>query len=86
MACVHRGDGRPGPAAEIPPISALLTQDGWDRELGAAASPTLAELKAMSALATHERWRQGKLGNMIGGFDSLDLQEHRMSKSNIQIE
>jgi len=65
----------PGLLKEFPDITALLPQAGGNGEHPAAADPTMAGLDAMTDFALDDGRPQGSLGSVVGGLDSLSLQE-----------
>ena len=67
--------GNPGLLQELPDIAALLPEAGGDGEQAAAADRTLCGLDPMADLALNHRLAQGTLCGVVGGLDSLDVQE-----------
>ena len=67
--------GNPGLLQKLPDIAALLSEAGGDSEQSAAADRTLAGLDAMADFSLNHRLPHGTLGGVVGGLDSLDLQE-----------
>ena len=67
--------GHSGLLQELPDIAALLPERGGDGEQSAAADRTLAGLDAMTDLALNHRLAQGTLSDIVGGLDSMGLQE-----------
>jgi hypothetical protein len=67
--------GNPGLLQELPDIAALLPEGGRNGEQSAAADCPLAGLDAMTDLALNHRLAQGTLSGVVGGLDSLDVQE-----------
>jgi len=67
--------GDPGLLQELPDITALLPEAGGDGEQPAAADRTLAGLDTMTDLALNHGLAQSTLGCVVGGLDTLDVQE-----------
>ena len=67
--------GNPGLLQELPDIAALLPEGGGDGEQAAATDRTLAGLDTMADLALNHRLAQGTLSSVVGGLDSMGLQE-----------
>jgi hypothetical protein len=67
--------GVPALLQKLPDIKTLLPQGGGDRKHSAVADGTAGRLDAMADLALIHRWPEGSLGSVVGGSDSLDLEE-----------
>jgi hypothetical protein len=67
--------GNPGLLQELPKIAALLSEACGDGAHSAAADRTLAELDTKADFSLNHRLQQCTLGGVVGGLDSLDLQE-----------
>ncbi len=76
--------GDPGLLQELPDITALLPEAGGHREQPAAADRTLAGLDAMTDLALNHGLAQSTLGCVVGGLDTLDVQERPQSLAALQ--
>ena len=67
--------GDPGLLEELPDIPPLLPEGCGDREQATPADRTLAGLASLTDLALNHRLAQGTLCGVVGGLDSLILQE-----------
>jgi hypothetical protein len=76
--------GDPGLLQELPDITALLPEAGGDGEQPAAADRTLAGLDAMTDFALNYGLAQSTLGCVVGGLDTLDIQERPQSLAALQ--
>ena len=74
----------PGLFQELPDIAALLPEAGGHGEQSAGADRTLAGLDAMADFSLNHRLPKGTLGGVVGGLNSLDLQESQQPIGHLQ--
>jgi hypothetical protein len=84
------GLGNPGLFQDIPDIAALLSEGGGDGEQAGSADGALGRLDApavawqIADLALDDGRPQRSLGSVVGGLDSLSLQEGSQRISHLQ--
>jgi hypothetical protein len=76
--------GNPGLFQELPDIAALLSEGGGDGEQACSADGAVGRLDTMTDLALDDGRPQRSLGSVVGGLDSLSLQEGPQRISHLQ--
>ena len=67
--------GDPGLLQELPEIPSLLSEGGGDGEQACSADCAVGRLDTMTDLALDDGRPQRSLGSVVGGLDSLNVQE-----------
>jgi hypothetical protein len=76
--------GNPGLLQELPDIPSLLSERGGDGEQACPADGSVGRLDTMTDLALDDGRTQGSLGSVVGGLDSLNVQEGPQRISHLQ--
>ena len=76
--------GNPGLLQELPYIPSLLSEGGGDGEQACSADGAVGRLDTMTDLALDDGRPQRSLGSVVGGLDSLSLQEGPQRISHLQ--